>query len=134
MALSAASERLARLIELRAQLRDGSAQEFELGALLIAQVDAPIPSLIGLSHRPVFAVRRCAPARRGSCMAAAVTTAPVNDATSRGVWYRILRALGVGPGHGQPNRNRRAAVRPGLFVRSPIPEAGDHVSVAMVNA
>src|SRR5215208_1680164 len=64
MALSAASERLVRLIELRAQLRDGSAQQFELGALLIAQLDAPIPSLFGLSHRPVFAVRRRAPARR----------------------------------------------------------------------
>jgi hypothetical protein len=36
MALSAASDRLVRLIELRAQLRDGSAQDFELGALLIA--------------------------------------------------------------------------------------------------
>jgi hypothetical protein len=53
-----------RLIELRAQLRDGSAQEFELGALLVAQFDAPIPRLIGLSHRPVFAVRRRAPPRR----------------------------------------------------------------------
>jgi hypothetical protein len=62
MALSGASERLMRLIELRAQLRDGSAQEFELGALLIPQVDAPIPSLISLSHRSVFAVRRRAPA------------------------------------------------------------------------
>ena len=64
LALSTASEGLVRLIELRAQLRDGSAQEFELGALLVAQFDAPIPSLIGLSHRPVFAVRRRAPARR----------------------------------------------------------------------
>ena len=64
MALSAASERLVRLIELRAQLRDGCAQDFELGALLVAQFDAPIPSLIGLSHRPVFAVRRRPPARR----------------------------------------------------------------------
>jgi hypothetical protein len=53
-----------RLIKLRAQLRDGPAQEFELGALFIAQFDAPIPSLIGLSHRPVFAVRRHPPARR----------------------------------------------------------------------
>jgi hypothetical protein len=63
MALSAASERLVGLIELRVQLRDGSAQEFELGALLIAQFDAPIPSLIGMSHRSDFAVRRRAPAR-----------------------------------------------------------------------
>jgi hypothetical protein len=62
MALSAASERLVRLIELRAQLRDGCAQDFELGAFLIAQFDAPIPSLIGLSHRSVFAVRRRTPA------------------------------------------------------------------------
>jgi hypothetical protein len=50
MALSAASERLVRLIQFRTQLRDGCTQEFELGALLIAQFDAPIPSLIGLSH------------------------------------------------------------------------------------
>jgi hypothetical protein len=64
MALSAAPECLVRLIELRAQLRDGAAQKFELGALLIAQIDAPIPSLIGLSHRSVFAVRRRAPAHR----------------------------------------------------------------------
>ena len=64
MALSAGSERLVRLIELRAQLRDGSAQDFELGALLIAQFDAPIPRLIGLSHRPVFGVPRRVPARR----------------------------------------------------------------------
>ena len=62
MALSAASERLVRLIELRAQLRDGAAQEFELGALVIAQFDAPIPCLICLSHRSVFAVRGRAPA------------------------------------------------------------------------
>jgi hypothetical protein len=64
LALSTASEGLVRLIELRAQLRDGSAQEFEFGALLVAQFDAPIPSLIGLSHQPVFAARRRAPARR----------------------------------------------------------------------
>jgi hypothetical protein len=64
LTLSTASERLVRLIELRAQLRDGSAQEFELGALLVAQFDAPIPSLIGLSHRPVFGVGRRAPPRR----------------------------------------------------------------------
>jgi hypothetical protein len=54
MALSAGCKRLVRLIELHAQLRDGSAQKFELGALLIAQFDAPIPSLIDLSHRPIF--------------------------------------------------------------------------------
>jgi hypothetical protein len=66
MTLPATSERLVRLIELRAQLRDGAAQKFELGVLLIAQFDAPIPSLIGLSHRPVFAVRRRAPARRAA--------------------------------------------------------------------
>ena len=64
MALCAASERLVRLIELRAQLRNAAAQEFELGALVIAQFDAPIPSLFGLSHRSVFAVRHPAPARR----------------------------------------------------------------------
>lgn len=64
MALSATAERFVRLIELGAQLRDGATQEFKLGALLIAQFDTPIPSLIGLSHRPVFAVRRRAPARR----------------------------------------------------------------------
>jgi hypothetical protein len=63
MALPAASERFVRLIEFRAELRDGSAQEFELGALLIAQFGAPIPTLTGLSHRPLFAVRRHAPAR-----------------------------------------------------------------------
>jgi hypothetical protein len=63
MALSAASERLVRLIEFRAQLRNGAAQQFELGALVIPQFDALIPSLIGLSHRPLFAVRRRAPAR-----------------------------------------------------------------------
>jgi hypothetical protein len=69
-----------RLIELRAQLRDGSAQEFELGALFVAQFDAPIPSLIGLSHRPVFAVRRHPPARR-----APACQEPVRDETlSRG--------------------------------------------------
>ena len=61
MALSATSERLVRLIDLRAQLRDGAAQGFELGALLIAQLDAPIPSLISLSHQPVFAGSRRAP-------------------------------------------------------------------------
>ncbi|HEX6653866.1 MAG TPA: hypothetical protein VF072_14060 [Thermoleophilaceae bacterium] len=50
MALSAASERLLRLIELRAQLRSGCAEQLELRALLVAQLDAPIPSLFGLSH------------------------------------------------------------------------------------
>src|SRR5215216_3627423 len=74
MALSAASERLVRLIELRAQLRDGSAQEFELGALLVAQFDAPIPSLIGLSHQPVFAVPRRPPARRAPGIAGGAGT------------------------------------------------------------
>jgi hypothetical protein len=64
LTLSTASERLVRLIELRAQLRDGSAQEFEFGALLVAQFDAPIPCLIGLSHRQVFGVGRRAPPRR----------------------------------------------------------------------
>jgi hypothetical protein len=63
MALSASRERLVCLIELRAQLRDGAAQEFEFGALLVAQFDAPIPSLIGVSHQPDFAVRPGAPAR-----------------------------------------------------------------------
>jgi hypothetical protein len=36
MALSATCERLVCLIELRPQLRDGAAQEFEFGALLVA--------------------------------------------------------------------------------------------------
>jgi hypothetical protein len=62
MALSGASQRLVSLIQLRAQLRDGSAQKFELGALLVAQFNAPIPRLIGLSHQSLFAVRRGAPA------------------------------------------------------------------------
>ena len=64
LALSTASQELVRLIEFRTQLRDGSTQEFELGALFVAQFDAPIPSLIGLSHRPIFAVRVHRPARR----------------------------------------------------------------------
>jgi hypothetical protein len=68
LSLSTASERLLRLIELRAHLRDGTPQEFELGALLVAQFDAPIPSLVGLSHRPVFGVRRRAPARRAPAL------------------------------------------------------------------
>ena len=62
LALSTAAERLVRLVELRAQLCDGSAQEFELGALSVAQFDPPIPSLIGLSRQPPFAVPRRAPA------------------------------------------------------------------------
>jgi hypothetical protein len=53
-----------RLIEFRAELRDGSTQDFELGALFVTQFDAPIPSLIGLSHPPLFAVRVHRPARR----------------------------------------------------------------------
>jgi ketosteroid isomerase-like protein len=54
---------------LSAQLRDGSAQKFELGALLVAQFNAPIPRLIGLSHQPLFAIRRGAPAfeRSAAC-------------------------------------------------------------------
>ena len=67
MASSGASELLVRLIELGAQLRDGSAQELEFRALLVAQFDSPIPRLIDLSHRSVFAARRRAPA--GSSMA-----------------------------------------------------------------
>ena len=63
MALSATCERLVRLIELRPQLRHVSAQDFKLEALLVAQFDTPVPSLIGLSHRPVFAARPRAPAR-----------------------------------------------------------------------
>jgi len=51
-----------RLIEFGAQLRDGCTQTFELGALLVTQFDAPIPSLIGLSHQPVFAARPDGPA------------------------------------------------------------------------
>jgi hypothetical protein len=53
-----------RLVELRAQLRDSSAQEFELGALLVPQFDGPVPRLKSLSHQTVFADRRPAPARR----------------------------------------------------------------------
>jgi hypothetical protein len=91
MALSAASERLVRLIESRAQLSDGSAQEFELGALLIAQFDAPIPSLIGLTHRPVFAVRRHPPARR----------APACSHSDRGPAHKAP------PGFPEPQRRGR---------------------------
>jgi hypothetical protein len=64
LALSTASQELMRLIEFRAQLRDVSTQEFELGVLFVTQFDAPIPSLIGLSHRPIFAVRAHRPARQ----------------------------------------------------------------------
>ena len=75
MTLSAAFERLVRLIELCAQLSDGAAHELELGALLIAQFDAPIPRLIGLSHRSVFAVRRPGPAHGHVVPAPAVRSA-----------------------------------------------------------
>jgi tetratricopeptide (TPR) repeat protein len=50
------------LLELPAQLRDGPTQELQLGTLVVAQLDAPIPRLIGLSHGRCFAVRRPAPA------------------------------------------------------------------------
>jgi hypothetical protein len=50
-----------RLLELPAQLGDGPTQEFQLGALFVAQLDAPIPRLIGLSHGRCFAVPRPAP-------------------------------------------------------------------------
>ena len=63
-----------RLIEFGAQLRDGCTQTFELGALLVTQFDAPIPSLIGLSHRPVFAVRVHRPARHAPKEGPAVST------------------------------------------------------------
>src|SRR5215208_2989529 len=65
-ALSTASQGLLRLIEFGAQLRDGSTQELELGALFVAQFNAPIPRLIGLSHRLVFAVRVHRPASMSS--------------------------------------------------------------------
>jgi hypothetical protein len=64
LALSGGSEVVVRMVELRTQLRDRCAQEFELGAFLVAQFDTPIPRLTSLSHRPLFAVRRPAPARR----------------------------------------------------------------------
>jgi hypothetical protein len=63
-ALSTHSEGVVRLVELPAQLRDGPAQELQLGALVVAQLDAPIPRPIGLNHGRCFAVRRPAPARR----------------------------------------------------------------------
>src|SRR5687767_10170363 len=63
-ALSTHPEGVVRLVELPAQLRDGPTQELQLGALVVAQLDAPIPRLIGLNHGRCFAVRRPAPARR----------------------------------------------------------------------
>jgi Raf kinase inhibitor-like YbhB/YbcL family protein len=53
-----------RLVELTTQLGDGFTQELQLGAFFVAQLDAPIPRLIGLSHGRCFAFRRPAPARR----------------------------------------------------------------------
>lgn len=66
LALSACSEGVVRLVQLRAQLRDGAVQEFELVAPFVAQFDAPIPGLICLSHRSVFDIRRPAPAGRAA--------------------------------------------------------------------
>jgi hypothetical protein len=53
-----------RLVELPAQLRDGSTQALQFGALFVSQLYAPIPRLIGLNHGRCFAVSRPAPARR----------------------------------------------------------------------
>jgi hypothetical protein len=52
------SEGVVRLVGVPSQLRDGSTQDFQLGALFVAQLDTPIPSLIGLSHGRCFALRR----------------------------------------------------------------------------
>jgi hypothetical protein len=53
-----------RLVELPAQLPDGSTQALQFGALFVSQLYAPIPRLIGLNHGRCFAVSRPAPARR----------------------------------------------------------------------
>jgi hypothetical protein len=45
-ALPAHFEGVVRFVELPAQLRGGSTHEFQLGALFVAQLDAPIPRLI----------------------------------------------------------------------------------------
>jgi hypothetical protein len=49
------------LLELPAQLRDGPTQELQFGALFVAQLDAPIPRLIGLIG---FRCRGCEEAKR----------------------------------------------------------------------
>ena len=120
MALSAASERPVRLIELSAQLRDGCAQEFELGALLIAQFDAPIPRLIGLSHRLVFAVRCRGPAAR----------APASHASRIG--YPLPRGLDLRPCRGASQRRRTANPRlaGGALLGALLPVMGIAVIIA----
>jgi hypothetical protein len=111
-----------RLVELRAQLRDCSAQEFEFGALLVAQFDAPIPRLIGLSHRPVFAVRRPAPARRAPCLLfgppirrnSAKNSKPERSGGRAPMAFTFHTCRGAAPGdsparaRGVPNRRRRS--------------------------
>jgi hypothetical protein len=97
-----------RLVELRAQLRDCSAQEFEFGALLVAQFDAPIPRLIGLSHRPVFAVRRPAPARR----APACSSVRPSGGTRRRTRNRSAQGEGPNGLHISHTSGGRPATRP----------------------
>jgi hypothetical protein len=110
-----------RLVELPAQLRNCSAQEFEFGALLVAKLDAPIPRLIGLSHRPVFAVRRPAPARRApacsSVRPSGGTRRRTRNRSSRGrapTAFTFHTCRGAAPGdsparaRGVPNRRRRS--------------------------
>jgi hypothetical protein len=89
-----------RLLELPAQPRDGSTQALQLGALFVGQLDAPVPSLIGLSHGRYFAFRRPTPARRApSGRQAGRSEDGEKDARGEADWRRRALVSRRPPGH-----------------------------------